>query len=128
MTNPKGTLLGTRVLAAGRGSVLGLVTARSFSTLWRPVSRILEAGVAALFGTRYGTCLTRFREPGQRSSPTRETSLGLVSRRLCLGAESLVFRSPVTSSWGDGAGLVHVGSGDHVNRTGDRSAGAALTT
>ncbi len=69
VTNPKGTLLGTRVLAAGRGSVLGLVTARSFGTRWRPVSRLL--------GARYGTFLARVREPGQRSSPTREASLGL---------------------------------------------------
>ena len=37
---------------------------------------------------------------------------GSASRRLCLGADPLVFRSPVTSSWADGAGLVHVGSVD----------------
>ena len=77
VTNPKGTLIFTRVLAAGRGSVLGLVTARSFGTRWRPVSRILGARGAALFRARYGTCLTRVREPGQRSRPTREASLGL---------------------------------------------------
>lgn len=69
VTNPKGTLLGTRVLAAGRGSGLGLVTARSFCTRWHPVSRLL--------GARYGTCLTCSREPGPRSRPTREASLGL---------------------------------------------------
>ena len=33
---------------------------------------------------------------------------GLASRRLCLGAESLVFRSPVTSSGAEGVGLVPV--------------------
>ena len=37
---------------------------------------------------------------------------GLASRRLCLGAEPLVLRSPVTPSGDDGAGLVHVGSRD----------------
>ena len=77
VTNPKGTLICTRVLAAGRGSVLGLVTARSFGTRGRPVSRILGTRVAALFGARCGTFLTRFGEPGQRSRPTREASLGL---------------------------------------------------
>ena len=77
VTNPKGTLLSTRVRAAGRGSVLGLVTARSFGTRWRPASRLLGARVAALFGAHYGTFLTRLREPGQRSRPTREASLGL---------------------------------------------------
>ena len=35
---------------------------------------------------------------------------GLASRRLCLGTDPLVFRSPVTSSGAEGAGLVHVGS------------------
>ncbi|MDE0146098.1 MAG: hypothetical protein OXL95_09535 [Nitrospira sp.] len=37
---------------------------------------------------------------------------GSASRRLRLGAESLVFRSPVTSSGADGVGLVHVASVD----------------
>ena len=37
---------------------------------------------------------------------------GSASRRLCLGADSLVCRSPVTSSWADGVGLVHVDSVD----------------
>ena len=50
VTNPKGTLLGTRVLAAGRGSVLGLVTARSFCTRWRPVSRSLGRVLPYFFG------------------------------------------------------------------------------
>ena len=57
VTNPKGTLLGTRVLAAGRGSILGLVTARSFGTRWHPVSRILGARCGTFFDTfsRAGT-------------------------------------------------------------------------
>ena len=77
VTNPKGTLLGTRVLAAARGSVLGLVTARSCGTRWRPVSHIFAARVAIPFCAHCGTFLTRVREPGPRSRPTREASLGL---------------------------------------------------
>ena len=77
VTNPKGTLIVTRVSAAGRGSLLGVVTARSFGTRWRPVSRLLGARVAAFLGARCGTFLTRFREPGQCSKPNSEASLGL---------------------------------------------------
>ena len=41
VTTPKGTLLDTRVRAAGRGSVLGVVTARSVGARWHPVARNL---------------------------------------------------------------------------------------
>ncbi len=37
---------------------------------------------------------------------------GSASRRLCLGTDPWVLRSPGTSSGAEGVGLVHVGSGD----------------
>ena len=103
VTTPKGTLIITRVLAAGRGSVLGVVTARSFGTRWRPVSRMLRAHVAALFGR---ICASRDRAVDQPVRPR----WGSASRRLDLGAEALVSRSPVASSGDEGAGLVPVAS------------------
>ena len=46
------------------------------------------------------------------AAPPVRLRWGLASRRLCLGADPLVFRSPVTSSGADGVGLVPVRSGD----------------
>ncbi len=55
--------------------------------------------------------LTPARRDSAAAQPVRRR-WGSPSRRLGLGAEPLVFRSPVTSSGAGGAGLIHVGSRD----------------
>ena len=55
--------------------------------------------------------LTPVRRDSAADPPVRHR-WGSASRRLCLGTDPWVFRSPVTSSGAEGVGLVPVGSGD----------------
>jgi len=82
VTNPRRNLVVTRSRAAARGLN---------SWGWSRLTPVVRDSAAA--------------PPGRRR-------WGSASRRLCLGVEPWVLRSPGTSSGAEGVGLVPVGSGD----------------
>ena len=91
----------------------------ALSRLWRGVASRDQPPERLRFAPTSRRC-TRLSSRGwSRLTPVHRDSAadqpvrrrwGSASRRLCRGAEPLVFRSPVTSSGADGVGLVPVGS------------------
>jgi len=76
------------------------VPARSFCTRWRPFSRLFGAWVAARLGRVAALFFTRLREPGQRSRPTREASLGLGLPSALSGDRSVGLPVTRRTRWG----------------------------